>query len=124
MLLLLLLALCPALAGNVSMTEVQRHDTYSYSWVLATNQTSSGASETAVNVQYYKGSKVLEIDTAGSPVNIAVTVNEDANGAATKNLTITSAGATKLATMHHITSLYVTSAITSGSITSIQLSCE
>jgi hypothetical protein len=119
---ILLMAILIAVTFGVS--EAAPADPKIYTMVLATNQTTSGVSETATNVAYCTGSKVLEIKVSGATVNIACTIAEGANGAAVKTITLTAPGVTRLTTTHYVESLYVQSIITSGTVDSITLRCN
>jgi hypothetical protein len=126
LLLLIGLMLLPVLAGaaDVSPADEQRWDSHAYTWVLAANQTTSGDSGRAVNVQYCKSGKTLEIKTSGGTVDITCAFKEDGNAAVTKSVTLTAAGTTKYSAFHPMTSFYVTSTITAGTIDSIILRCN
>ncbi len=96
-------------------------------WTLATNQTASGDSDTAINVQYCTGPKSLLITTSGATVNISFAINDDGQVVSTiDGVAISSATAETLKyTFDGQTSrLYVTSTITSGTVASIKLRCN
>ncbi len=114
----------PTRAADVTPIDDPRWDTHAYTWALATNQTTSGDSNRAINMQYCRGGKSLEIKTSGATVNIMCAFKEDGNATVTKTATLSEAGTTKYSAFHPMTTFYVTSTITAGTIDSIILRCN
>jgi len=136
--LMLLILLCLMLASSAFGANISPTDTspagqpVSYSWTLATNQTVTGDSDTAIDVQYCKGPKALMITTSGGSVSIAFTIVEDGasisqyvalDGTPT-NITSATAQTLKFSRDSNIGTFTVTSTITSGTVASITLRCN
>ena len=98
-----------------------------YEWTLATSQTVTGASDTAVNVQYCTGPKALILTTSGATVSITFTINDDGQVVSQiDGVGIASATAEtlKYEFAGNSSRIYVTSTITSGTVASIKLRCN
>ncbi|MBC8412772.1 hypothetical protein H8E50_03765 [bacterium] len=90
-------------------------------WTLASNQSSTGPSDTAVEVGQCNGNKTLEISTAGT-VNLTADVREGINGVSVKTYIFSTSGSKRYVITHPVEELYVQSTITTGNIT-ISLEC-
>lgn len=121
---LMLVAMCLCFVAVAAAPAAAPGGDKVYAMVLATNQRSTGPSETATNVGYCTGSKVLEIKVSGAAVAIDCTIMEGTNGATVKTISLTAAGTYRYTASHYIESLYVQSAITRGVIDSITLRCN
>lgn len=129
-----LMGLVPfAFAADISPTNINPADKpVEWAWTMATDQATSGDSNTAVHVGYCTGPKTLLITTSGAPVNITFTLTDDGkvisqfkNSSGTlANITSITPETIKITTGDHVSQLKVTSAITSGTVSSITLRCN
>ncbi|MBI5057000.1 MAG: hypothetical protein HZB61_10340 [Nitrospirae bacterium] len=123
-LLIFILLLCTAVhAADISPTSINKgNQPESYKWILATNQSVTGDSDTAVNVDFCTGAKTLTITTAGASVNLTVTPKEGTAAKAIKTYTFTTADTKIISITHPISEWYATSTITAGTV-SITFEC-
>ena len=111
----------PADAADVAAVITQDNGVMSLTWTLATNQTVSGASDTATGVEFCRGRKSLTITTSGT-VSISYVITDD--GVDMPAFSMAASGSKKKSASHEIKEMHVTSTITTGTIDSIVLRCR